>query len=34
MDNRWAGQCDADGEKPCDGNDTTMEVSPDGDDVY
>jgi hypothetical protein len=34
MGRRWADQCDTDGEKPCDGNDTTIEVSLDGADVY
>jgi hypothetical protein len=34
MNSRWADQCDTEGEKHCDGNDTTMEVSLDGDDVY
>jgi hypothetical protein len=34
MDSCWADQCDTDSEKPCDGNDTTLDASLDGADVY
>jgi hypothetical protein len=34
MDTRWADKYDTDVDKPYGGNDTIMEVSPTGDDVY